>query len=221
MKRFLFHTLSLVAALLLGATTAARGQQAWCRSQADFAAGRWDTLTEPVALRPERGNALAYDVRASRRTRRLLLRQAFALRVGGETFLNLRPMQWWGPVFVQLYVLADGTLLFARSDVTNDGGFVSAYGSTMRPMGGRALRNPSRLENLVCYRFVPTGRAGSMGIDKIDEAWLRRRLANRADLLADYAAVRPSRRDAADVVLHLLQRAEQAPPAHKKAATRP
>lgn len=221
MKRFLLLKRVLLLLLFSGLAVAGWGQQAWCRSYADFAASRWDTLPAPVSLRPERGNALALDVRAPRRLRRLLSRQAFALRVGGETYLNLRPMPWWGAVFVRLYVLSDGTLLFARPDVTNSGGFVAAYGSTQRPVSGRALRNPSRLENLVCYRFVPTGRAAEMGIDKIDERWLRLRLQHRPDLLSDYAALRPARRDAADVVLHFLWRAEQAAPSTGAAAPSP
>ena len=186
-------------------------QDRYCTNYGDYLAGNWQTVDGTITLRSEKDNRLAYTLQSDdKRLRKQLRRSIFCLQHHGTLYVNLRNSRCFDEVFVQAYELSDGSLLFARPDVTRTaGGIYVGYGDRSVPFSTRGFKSKSKLENLVCYMIAGEQGSDQINFFKVTEEVMRQLLLGNGDVLNDYLQLDSKRRDDADIVLDYLSRAEK------------
>ena len=129
----------------------ASAQTSYCANWQDFLAHQWKEAQGRVVLKSSsKQDRLALEVDTSdRKTRSLLRKAASVVMYEDSLYLNLRPFNTFGDVYVRAWKLGD-KLLFARQDIAPSH-FSIANGDSGIPFTKKSFGSLSKLENLVCY----------------------------------------------------------------------
>ena len=198
---------TILSVVLLLTPLASIAQGRYCVAWSDFVAGQWRETEGRVELKPSsREDRLALEVETSEKSVGYILRhRACVLEVADSLYLNLRPFNTFGDVYVRAWRLGD-KLLFARQDVAPSR-FSIANGDSGIPFSKKSFGSLSRLENLVCYLAAWDANREELRMVRMTTEMVQRLLTNHPEQLADYQAKDKSRKESADVVIGILQAA--------------
>lgn len=201
MRKFLF---SFIFALL---PFSAFSQTRYCLTWQDFLANQWREVESGVVLQTSsREDALAFVVKApTKKTASMLRKHACVLEYQDSLYLNLRPFNTFGDVYVRAWRIGD-KLLFARQDIAPSR-FSIANGDSGIPFTKNSFRSLSHLENLVCYLAVWDPNREELRMARVTSEMVQQLLTNHPLQLADYQAKDKKRQESADVVINILQAA--------------
>lgn len=201
MRKFLF---SFIFALL---PFSAFSQTRYCLTWQDFLANQWREVESGVVLQTSsREDALAFVVKApTKKTATILRKRACVLEYQDSLYLNLRPFNTFGDVYVRAWRIGD-KLLFARQDVAPSH-FSIANGDTGLPFTKKSFGSLSKLENLVCYLAAWDPNREELRMARVTSEMVQQLLTNHPLQLADYQAKDKKRQESADVVINILQAA--------------
>lgn len=181
-------------------------QSRYCSTWQDYLDGQWREAEGPVELLPSsKEDRLALEVKASKKTSYTLRKRACVLICNDSLYLNLRPFNTFGDVYVQAWPLGD-KLLFARQDVAPSR-FSIANGDSGIPVSGKSFRSLSKLENLVCYVAVWDPNRDELRMARVTAEIVDKLLTNHPDQLNQYRQMERSQREQADTVISLLHAA--------------
>ena len=199
-KFFLFFILTLVH-------SSAFAQTKYCITWQDYLANQWRDAESGVVLQSSsKSDALAFEVKApTKKTASMLRKHACVLEWQDSLYLNLRPFNTFGDVYVRAWRIGD-KLLFARQDVAPSH-FSIANGDTGIPFTKKSFGSLSKLENLVCYLAAWDPNREELRIARVTSEIVQKLLTNHPQQLADYQAKDKKRQESADVVINILQAA--------------
>ena len=182
-------------------------QTKYSTSWQDFLDGQWKETEGRVELNPSsKEDALAMEVKAEKKRTAHLLRKAACVIVYEDSlYLNLRPFNTFGDVYVRAWRIGD-KLLFARQDVAPSG-FSVTFGGNVSPLSSKSFRTLSRLENLVCYIAAWDPQREELRMARVTEAVVQKLLTNHPDQLSHYQSVERKQRENADVIISVLRAA--------------
>lgn len=181
-------------------------QSRYCSTWQDYLDGQWREAEGSVELLPSsKEDRLALEVKASKKTSYTLRKRACVLICNDSLYLNLRPFNTFGDVYVQAWPLGD-KLLFARQDVAPSR-FSIANGDSGIPVSGKSFRSLSKLENLVCYVAVWDPNRDELRMARVTAEIVDKLLTNHPDQLNQYRQMERSQREQADTVISLLHAA--------------
>ena len=157
-------------------------QNRYCLSWQDFLDGQWQETEGRVELSSaSREDALAMEVKTDNKKMNYLLRKkACVLESQDSLYLNLRPFNTFGDVYVRAWRIGD-KLLFARQDVA-----------------------PSRFSIANGDNGIPVSKKM---FGSLSPAIVQQLLTNHPRQLADYQAIDKKNRETADTVIGILQKA--------------
>lgn len=199
-KLFLFFIFTLLP-------LAAFSQTRFCVTWQDFLANQWHDAEGGVELQSSsKEDALALEVKSvKKKTSSILRRQSCVLEWKDSLYLNLRPFNTFGDVFVRAWRIGD-KLLFARQDIAPSR-FSIANGDSGIPFSKKSFGSLSRLENLVCYLAAWDPKREEVRMARVTTEMVQKLLTNHPQQLADYQATEKKRQEAADVVIDILHAA--------------
>ena len=202
MRQFLLFI--LFALLPLTAIAQCRYTNTW----QDFLNDNWKTEEGRVGLVPSaKEDCLALDVEADKKkTAKMLRKTACVIEWGGSLYLNLRPFNTFGDVFVQAWRIGGDKVLFARQDVAPSR-FSIANGDSGIPLSRSSFRSLSKLENLVCYLAAWDPQREELRIARVTAAIVAKFLAGHPAQLSQYQQLERGQREQADIVITTLQAA--------------
>ncbi len=182
-------------------------QTKYSTSWQDFLDGQWKEAEGRVALNPSsKEDALAMEVKAEKKRTAHLLRKAACVVVYEDSlYLNLRPFNTFGDVYVRAWRIGD-KLLFARQDVAPSG-FSVTFGGNVSPLSKNSFRTLSSLENLVCYLAAWDPQREELRMARVTETVVQQLLANHPDQLSRYQSLARKQKENADVIISILQTA--------------
>lgn len=182
-------------------------QTKYCASWQDFLADQWQEVKGGVELKSSsKQDRLALEVDASdRKTRSLLRKAASVVMYEDSLYLNLRPFNTFGDVYVRAWKLGD-KLLFARQDIAPSR-FSIANGDSGIPFSKKSFGSLSKLENLVCYLAAWDPQREELRMARVTKEMVQQLLTNHPQQLAAYQATDKKRQESADVVINILQEA--------------
>lgn len=180
-------------------------QTKYCASWQDFLADQWQEVRGRVELKPSsKQDRLALEVSASdKKTASLLRKSASVVEYGDSLYLNLRPFNTFGDVYVRAWRLGD-KLMFARQDIAPSSRFSVAYGNGT-PLTSNSFRSLSKLENLVCYLAAWDPQREELRMIRVTSEVVVQLLVDHSQQLAQYQQLDRKRQEAADVVIATLQ----------------
>ena len=159
----------------------------------------------PIASAKE--DCLALDVEADKKkTAKMLRKTACVIEWGGSLYLNLRPFNTFGDVFVQAWRIGGDKVLFARQDVAPSR-FSIANGDSGIPLSRSSFRSLSKLENLVCYLAAWDPQREELRIARVTAAIVAKFLTGHPAQLSQYQQLERGQREQADIVITTLQAA--------------
>ena len=201
MRKFL---LSFIFTLL---PFSAFSQTRYCVTWQDFLANQWRETESGVVLRSSsREDALAFVVKApTKKTATILRKRVCVLVYQDSLYLNLRPFNTFGDVYVRAWRVGD-KLLFARQDIAPSR-FSIANGDSGIPFTKNSFRSLSRLENLVCYLAVWDPNREELRMARVTSEMVQQLLTNHPQQLSQYKATDRKSQEAADVVIDILHAA--------------
>ncbi|MBR4920895.1 MAG: hypothetical protein IKZ62_06230 [Prevotella sp.] len=182
-------------------------QTRYCASWQDFLSDQWQEVKGRVELKPSsKQDRLALEVSASdKKTASLLRKSASVVEYVDSLYLNLRPFNTFGDVYVRAWRLGD-KVLFARQDIAPSR-FSIANGDSGIPFTKKSFGSLSKLENLVCYLAAWDPQREELRIARVTSEVVAQLLANHSQQLAQYQQLDRKRQEAADVVITTLQQA--------------
>lgn len=182
-------------------------QNRYCLSWQDFLDGQWQETEGRVELSSaSKEDALAMEVKTDNKKMNYLLRKkACVLESQDSLYLNLRPFNTFGDVYVRAWRIGD-KLLFARQDVAPSR-FSIANGDNGIPVSKKMFGSLSHLENLVCYLAVWDSKREELRMVRVTAAIVQQLLTNHPQQLADYQVIDKKNRETADTVIGILQKA--------------
>ncbi|MBQ8152128.1 MAG: hypothetical protein IJ069_00410 [Prevotella sp.] len=182
-------------------------QTKYCTSWQDFLDSQWKETEGRVELKSSsKEDALAMEVKAEKKKTSYLIRKtACVVEYEDSLYLNLRPFNTFGDVYVRAWRLGD-KLLFARQDVAPSG-FSVTFGGNVSPLSRKSFRTLSRLENLVCYLAAWDPQREELRMARVTESVVQQLLTNHPDQLSRYQSVERKKRENADVIISLLRAA--------------
>lgn len=180
-------------------------QTRYCASWQDFLSDQWQEVRGRVELKPSsKQDRLALEVSASdKKTASLLRKSASVVEYGDSLYLNLRPFNTFGDVYVRAWRLGD-KLMFARQDIAPSR-FSIANGDSGTPFTKKSFSSLSRLENLVCYLAAWDPQREELRMIRVTSEVVVQLLANHPQHLTQYQQLDRKRQEAADVVIATLQ----------------
>ena len=185
----------------------ASAQTRYCATWQDFLDGQWQEVEGRIELQPaSKDNRLAMEVKADqKKTASLLRKRACVLAYADSLYLNLRPFNTFGDVYVHAWRIGD-KLLFARQDIAPSR-FSVANSDNGIPFSKNMFGSLSRLENLVCYFAAWDPNREELRMIRVTSEIVQKLLTNHPQQLADYQAADRKHQEAADVVIGILQAA--------------
>ncbi|MBO7116088.1 MAG: hypothetical protein J6V87_03450 [Prevotella sp.] len=141
----------------------------------------------------------------NKKTRNILRKRSCVLQYQDSLYLNLRPFNTFGDVYVRAWRIGD-KLLFARQDVAPSH-FSIANGDSGIPFTRKSFSSLSRLENLVCYLAAWDPKREELRMARVTKEMVQKLLTNHPQQLADYQTTDKKRQESADVVINILQTA--------------
>ena len=182
-------------------------QTRYCASWQDFLNDQWQEVKGRVELKPSsKQDRLAFEISASdKKTASLLRKNASVVEYDDSLYLNLRPFNTFGDVYVCAWRLGD-KVLFARQDIAPSR-FSIANGDNGIPFTKKSFGSLSKLENLVCYLAAWDPQREELRIARVTSEVVVQLLANHSQQLAQYQQLDRKRQEAADVVITTLQQA--------------
>ena len=182
-------------------------QTRYCASWQDFLSDQWQEVKGRVELKPSsKQDRLALEVSASdKKTASLLRKSASVVEYVDSLYLNLRPFNTFGDVYVRAWRLGD-KVLFARQDIAPSR-FSIANGDSGIPFTKKSFGSLSKLENLVCYLAAWDPQREELRIARVTSEVVVQLLANHSQQLAQYQQLDRKRQEAADVVITTLLQA--------------
>ena len=182
-------------------------QTRYCVTWQDFLANQWQETESGVVLQSSsKKDALALEVEApTKKTAAILRRRACVLEYQDSLYLNLRPFNTFGDVYVRAWRIGD-KLLFARQDIAPSR-FSIANGDSGIPFTKKSFGSLSRLENLVCYLAAWDPKREELRMARVTTEIVQKLLTNHSQQLADYQSTDRKSQEAADVVINILQAA--------------
>ena len=182
-------------------------QTRYCASWQDFLSDQWQEVKGRVELKPSsKQDRLALEVSASdKKTASLLRKSASVVEYVDSLYLNLRPFNTFGDVYVRAWRLGD-KVLFARQDIAPSR-FSIANGDSGIPFTKKSFGSLSKLENLVCYLAAWDPQREELRIARVTSEVVAQLLANHSQQLAQYQQLDRKRQEAADVVIATLLQA--------------
>lgn len=182
-------------------------QTKYCANWQDFLADQWQEVKGGVELKSSsKQDRLALEVSASdKKTRSLLRKNASVVVYEDSLYLNLRPFNTFGDVYVRAWKLGD-KVLFARQDIAPSR-FSIANGDSGIPFSKKSFSSLSHLENLVCYLAAWDPQREELRMVRVTSEVVAQLLANHSQQLAQYQQLDRKRQEAADVVIATLQQA--------------
>ena len=136
----------------------------------------------------------------------MLRKTACVIEWGGSLYLNLRPFNTFGDVFVQAWRIGGDKVLFARQDVAPSR-FSIANGDSGIPLSRSSFRSLSKLENLVCYLAAWDPQREELRIARVTAAIVAKFLTGHPAQLSQYQQLERGQREQADIVITTLQAA--------------
>ena len=181
-------------------------QTRYCASWQDFLSDQWQEVKGRVELKPSsKQDRLAFEVKASdKKTASLLRKSASVVEYVDSLYLNLRPFNTFGDVYVRAWKLGD-KVLFARQDIAPSSRFSIANGDSGIPFTKKSFGSLSKLENLVCYLAAWDPQREELRIARVTSEVVVQLLVNHPQQLAQYQQLDRKRQEAADVVIATLQ----------------
>ena len=141
-------TMLLVILLWLPATAQTR----YCATWQDYQAGNWKNIEANVQLvHSTKEDTLALDVKSNDKKSRYILKHCFCMEHNGLLYLNLRPFNRFGDVYVRAWRMNDGKLLFARQETTASNSLTISRSSATHKLKVNLPRSYNNMESLVCY----------------------------------------------------------------------
>lgn len=185
----------------------ASAQTRYCATWQDYLDGQWRDAEGRVELQPSSSqDALAMEVKTeNKKTRNILRKRSCVLQYQDSLYLNLRPFNTFGDVYVRAWRIGD-KLLFARQDVAPSH-FSIANGDSGIPFTRKSFSSLSRLENLVCYLAAWDPNREELRMARVTKEMVQKLLTNHPQQLADYQAIDKKNRETADTVIGILQKA--------------
>lgn len=182
-------------------------QTRYCVTWQDFLADQWRDAGGGVELlSSSKEDAFALEVKSTnKKTASILRRQSCVLECKDSLYLNLRPFNTFGDVYVRAWRIGD-KLLFARQDIAPSR-FSIANGDSGIPFSKKSFSSLSRLENLVCYLAAWDPQREELRMARVTSEMVQKLLTNHPRQLADYQATDKKRQESADVVINILQTA--------------
>lgn len=182
-------------------------QTKYCASWQDFLADQWQEVKVGVELKSSsKQDRLALEVSASdKKTRSLLRKNASVVVYEDSLYLNLRPFNTFGDVYVRAWQLGD-KVLFARQDIAPSR-FSIANGDSGIPFSKKSFGSLSKLENLVCYLAAWDPQREELRMARVTKEMVQQLLTNHPQQLAAYQSTDKKRQESADVVINILQEA--------------
>lgn len=199
-------TMRKLLILLVMAPLCCMAQSKYCVSWQDFLDSQWHETEGEIVLKPSsKEDALAMEVKAEKKKTAYLVRKAACvLQYKDSLYLNLRPFNTFGDVYVRAWRLGADKLLFARQDIAPSG-FSVTFGGNISPLSKKSFRSLSRLENLVCYLAAWDPHREELRMARVTETVVQQLLTNHADQLAQYQSLERKQRENADVVISFLR----------------
>ncbi len=193
--------------LLLMFPLCSMAQSKYCATWQAFLDGQWQDAEGRVELLPSsKQDALAMEVKAeNKKTRYILRKRSCVLQYQDSLYLNLRPFNTFGDVYVRTWRIGD-KLLFARQDVAPSR-FSVANADNGIPFSKKMFSSLSHLENLVCYLAVWDPNREELRMARVTREMVQQLLTNHPQQLADYQKTDKKRQESADVVISILQTA--------------
>ncbi len=194
--------------LLLMSPLCCVAQTKFCASWQEFLDGQWHEAEGRVELVPSaKEDPLAMDVEADKkRTAGILRKRAIVLSQQDSLYINLRPFNTFGDVYVRAWRVGSDKLLFARQDVAPSR-FSVTYGGTNTPLNSNSFRTFSRLEYLVCYLAVWNPRRDELSMVRLTRQMVLQLLTNHPQQRTAYEQTEKKRQEDADIVISTLQAA--------------
>ena len=182
-------------------------QTRYCASWQDFLADQWQEVKGRVELKSSsKQDRLAFEMKASdKKTRSLLRKNASVVEYDDSLYLNLRPFNTFGDVYVRAWRLGD-KVLFARQDIAPSR-FSIANGDSGIPFTKKSFGSLSRLENLVCYLAAWDPQREELRMVRVTSEVVVQLLTNHSQQLAQYQQLDRKRQETADVIITTLQQA--------------
>ena len=183
-------------------------QSRYCATWQDFLDGNWKEAEGRVELVPSaKEDPLAMDIEADKkRTAGILRKRAIVLSQHDSLYINLRPFNTFGDVYVRAWRVGSDKLLFARQDVAPSR-FSVTYGGTNTPLNSNSFRTFSRLEYLVCYLAVWNPHRDELSMVRLTRQMVLQLLTNHLQQRTAYEQTDKSRQEDADVIITTLQAA--------------
>lgn len=202
MRKFLFFIFHFSLFTII-----ASAQTRYCVTWQDYLDGQWRETESGVVLQPSaKGDALAMEVKApTKKTATILRKRVCVMEWQDSLYLNLRPFNTFGDVYVRAWRIGD-KLLFARQDIAPSH-FSIANGDSGIPFSKKSFSSLSRLENLVCYLAAWDPNREELRMVRVTKEMVLKLLSNHPQQLADYQATDKKSLENADVVISILQKA--------------
>lgn len=199
-KFFLFFILTSVH-------SSAFAQTKYCITWQDYLANQWRDAESGVVLQSSsKSDALAFEVKApTKKTASMLRKHACVLEWQDSLYLNLRPFNTFGDVYVRAWRIGD-KLLFARQDIAPSR-FSIANGDSGIPFTKNSFRSLSHLENLVCYLAVWDPNREELRMARVTSEMVQQLLTNHPKQFTQYKATERKSQESADVVIDILHAA--------------
>lgn len=127
-------------------------QNRYCATYTDYAAGNWKQIDVPAVLKSSsKRDPLAFVVKTDDKQMQYVLRRCFCIEYLDTLYLNLRPFNRFGDVYVQAWRMSDKRLVFARPLMESPYGLTITPGVRKPVRVGNPLKSPGRLRDMVCY----------------------------------------------------------------------
>lgn len=147
MKRIL----SLLALIVVVAATAT-AQTRFCATWQNYKDNQWRKVETSVRLVPSaKEDTLALTVKSNDKKTRYLLQRCFCMEHEGVLYLNLRPFNRFGDVFVRAWRMNDGKLLFARQEMTAGNSLTISRSAATHKLKVNTPHSYNNPDHLVCY----------------------------------------------------------------------
>ena len=143
---------AFVLLLCLLTATMATAQTRYCATWHDYQNGNWKDAEADIRLMSStKEDTLALTVNSDNKKMRYVLQRCFCMEHKGLLYLNLRPFNRFGDVFVRAWRMNDGKLLFARQEMTAGNSLTISRSSATHKLKVNTPRSYNNMENLVCY----------------------------------------------------------------------
>jgi len=142
----------LLIVILMLMPLAGLAQDKYCASYQDFISDRWQSVDTDMQLVPSaKEDSLALDLQVGDRKMRHRLKRCFALSHEGVLYLNLRPFNRFGDVFVRAWRMGADKLVFARQVIGYNDHLDATFNLNSRMGKKLPFQGYYTMKDLVCY----------------------------------------------------------------------